>query len=122
MANRIFDQFRLSIEKKVVDLFVSVAFGAAGAPTLLNGKGIESVTQVATGEYDIVLDDFYYDLLQFEGSLLAAAAEDLDFQLKAVDLDTKTISIFTKSGATPTDPSDGSQAFLKLGLSNTGIK
>lgn len=56
MANRYFNQFRLSLEKQVVDIFAQVTFGAAGAPTLsgVNSKGVVSCTRNSTGTYTFV--------------------------------------------------------------------
>lgn len=54
MASRNFTQFRLTLEKRVVDLFAKVSFGASGAPTLLQGKGIVSVTRLSAGQYTFV--------------------------------------------------------------------
>ena len=122
MANRYFDQFRYSLEKKVVDLFAHVSIGAAGVATIVRAKGIESVVRGATaGKYKITLEDRYNYLLFLKAVQIAAASEDLTFQIEAQDMDTKTIDILCKAAAVDTDPSNGSELLLQLSLSNTSI-
>lgn len=74
MANRYFNQFRLSLEKQVCTIFANVAFNASSAPVLsaANSKGVVSITRNNTGLYTFVfgtknsvgptLYDTYYKL------------------------------------------------------------
>lgn len=56
MANRLYRQFRNTLEPQVVDIFAQVSFGSSGAPTLsaANSKGVVSVSRTATGRYVFV--------------------------------------------------------------------
>lgn len=73
--NRLYNQFRLALEKRIVDLYAQVAIGATGAPTLnlSKSKGIASITRNSAGLYTIVLQDNYVDLLMFNHAVFLAA-------------------------------------------------
>lgn len=75
MANRRWEQFQLSLEKAVVNLYGSVAIGATGAPTLsaTKSKGIASIARNSAGKYTITLSDVYQRLMAFDYCLVAAA-------------------------------------------------
>ena len=111
------------MERAVVKLYAEVAIGATGAPSLIYGNGIETVDRTAAGEYLVTLQDYYYRLLDLNGSLEAVAGEDLRFQIKeeAVKAD-KTLSIFCLAGAVAVDPSDGSKLRLEITLKNSGMR
>lgn len=110
------------MERAVVSLFAEIAIGATGAPTLLAGNGIESVTRSAAGEYLVTLQDSYYRLLGLNGVLEAAAGEDIRFQVKEEAIkNSKTFSFFCLAGAVATDPSDGSKVRLEIVLKNSGM-
>jgi hypothetical protein len=117
----LFNQFVYSFEQRLTDLFCVFAVGAAGAPTLTasTSKGIESVTRTGAGAYDIVLERKYVALLVDSFSHEAAAAEDLTYQISAVNFATRTISIITKAAAVATDPSNGSTIRLCFRLRNS---
>jgi hypothetical protein len=63
MANARLFQFRYSHERDLVDVMLKVSIGAAGAPTIVNGKGVTSITRNSTGKYTIVLKDNYNVLM-----------------------------------------------------------
>jgi hypothetical protein len=81
MANRFYNQFRLALEKQIVDIYATVFIGTTGAPTLeswgsvgpgsptayasaTNGfKGVKSVTRNSAGNYTFVFNDNYQRLL-----------------------------------------------------------
>lgn len=73
MANREFNQFRCALEKRVIDLFASVKFGASGAPTATINKGITSVAQGAVGMYLFKLMDSYNRLVQADYTSMNSA-------------------------------------------------
>lgn len=124
MANRWFNQFQGTLEKGVVTLFLDVAIGATGAPTLSRGKGVASIARSGAGTYLVTLQDKYVRLLSFgharlvdgdpAGPLVNLLAEDvasaktLSFQCNAVD------------GTTATDPAEGERVLLRIELSNSG--
>ena len=76
MANRLFNQFGLALEKSVVCLYGQFTVGAAGAPTIIaaKSKGIASVSRLSAGRYQITLQDTYIDLLMFDATILSTAA------------------------------------------------
>ena len=62
MGSKLLNEFRYSLEKKPVDLFLQAAIGATGAITLntANSKGIKSITKESTaGQYTVVFNDAY---------------------------------------------------------------
>jgi hypothetical protein len=122
MANRNFHR-KQALEREVKDLYLEVSFGATGAPTIVKGLGIASIDRNSAGDYTITLSDQYHgDLKYFNGVLLKSSAEDLYFQVKAVDVvSAKTIRILCLTGASATDPSSGSKAYFKIELKNSTI-
>ena len=115
-------QFPLSYERNPVSAFLRVAIGASGAPTIQRGKGITSITRTGAGEYDIVLDENFYDLLSIFTTELNASAQDLGFQLTAVDTATKTISVGFKA-STPAfaDPANGSVIYMEMKVYQSSV-
>lgn len=123
MANRTFNDAQ-ALEKEVKTLFAKISIGATGAPTLVKpgSLGIESVARSAQGDYLITLEDKYPALMGVQGILLDSSAEDITFQVKAEDVDgAKTISVFTNTAGTATDPSNGSVILLTIHLKNTSV-
>lgn len=121
MANRNFNR-KQALEKEVKELYAKLTFGGAGAVTLTEGVGIASVAKSATGDYLVTLQDAYVKILQFEGILLKSTAEDIRVQVKAESVaSAKTVSFFTLTGASPTNPSSGAIIYLKLELKNSTV-
>lgn len=120
---RMYQQFQYTIERMLVTLFCQVDFGAAGAPTLDTGtsKGVESVTRTGAGTYDIVFQDKFFALIDLQAMFQAAAAEDLDWQISAVNLATKTITVKSRAAAADTDPSNGSKVYFSISFRNTSV-
>lgn len=104
MANRLFQQFRFSLEKQVVELWFKATIGASGAPTLVaaDSKGVASISRNSAGEYTITLQDTYVKLLDASFCQLLAggvnAAPVACLQSEAV-ASTKTIVVQFSSGA-----------------------
>lgn len=82
--NRRLNQFRHSLEHKLVDVFANVTVGAAGAVTLdtENSKGVLSITNDATGKYTFVFGskqgtanvlDTYVKLLAVSATFVGAS-------------------------------------------------
>lgn len=123
MANRNFNR-KQALEREVKDLYLEVSFGATGAPTIVSGVGITSITRNDAGDYTIVLDDRYHGGLKyFDGVLLDAAAEDIYFQLQEsrVASATKDLDIFCLTGSSATDPSNGSKAYFKFEVKTSTV-
>lgn len=126
MANRLFYQFRLSLEKSIVDLFGKVTIGASGAPTLVtaSSKGIASITKNSTGRYTIVLQDSYYGLLNGQIIIVnstAPAAPNVRIVSEAVaNAASKAIVIqFSIADGTATDPGSGEAFLMSFQLKNS---
>lgn len=128
MANRMFSQLQLSLEKAVVKLWAKVAIGATGAPTLsaANSKGISSITRAAAGNYTITLQDKYVKLLGFQCTFMDAAGLP-DAPMVALDTDTDVtatspiIHFYTASSAgVAADPANGETMYIEITLSNSG--
>ncbi len=119
MANRNF-QRKQALEKEIKELYLKCTFGASGAVTANSKVGIASIAKSATGDYLITLQDKYVSLKNVSGVFLNSSAQDIRIQLKAEDVDVaKTLSIYTLTGVTPTDPASGSSLLLKIELKNT---
>jgi len=122
MANRRFYGDR-SLQREVIRLYMEVAVGSTGAPTLTTGAnlGIASITRAAAGDYDVVLEDNYTEIIKLNGALLDAASEDIVFQLAVRDAQASggaTFSFFTNTDATATEVSDGATMQMEIVLRN----
>lgn len=126
MANRLFQQFRYSLEKNVVELFAQVTYGATGAPTLVtaNSKGIKSVVRNSAGNYTITLQDTYFKFLGVDLTPVVPTgtpAAPVQFMVsQAVTSQTApTIVLQYLNGTTATDPASGESVFLTIALGNS---
>jgi hypothetical protein len=126
MANRRLEQFRLSAEKQVVDLYGVITIGATGEPTLTRAKNIASCTRNSAGQYTIVLDDVYNQLIgidvMFYAGTSAAAAPMVVLESNSIST-TKTFIIQCRAidNSTATDPADGEIMYLHIALRNSSI-
>ena len=121
MANRNFNPVQ-ALDKEVKHLYANISIGASGAPTLNAALGIASVARDNAGDYTLTLDDKYNKLLMFKGQILDAASEDIVVQ-PAVDAVASgpSVSFFTNTAATATDPSNGSTLLIELVLRNSSV-
>lgn len=126
MANRYFNQFRLSLEKSVVDLFADITFGGTGAPTLVaaNSKGIASVSRTSAGLYVVTLSDSYVTpLLMLNHRFInatAPAAPGLYITAQAVGtVAAPTVTIQFNAAGSATDPGSGEEVILQFTLRNS---
>lgn len=83
--------------------------------------GVTSMTRSGTGQFTIVLDDVYYAFKSVKGMILKATGEDIRFQLKSQSLTTKTVIMFTTTGATATEPSENLQFYIRFDLKNSTV-
>jgi hypothetical protein len=128
MANARLFQFRYSHERDLVDVMLKVAIGTAGAPTILNGKGVASITRNSAGKYTIVLKDNYNVLLDVDVMSICPApgptAPQASITSETVN-STKTI-VLQMSGPTAagntalvaTDPASGDVLMIHMTLRN----
>lgn len=128
MANRRFrSQFRFGHEAMVVELFMKMDIGAVGAPTLdvKASKGIESVTRLGAGQYEITLEDRYVKLLHMDddqrNGATAPAAPMVQVESDTVSSDKKIVIQYRDVAQAATDPADGEEQRLKLTLSNSTV-
>lgn len=125
MAMRWFNQFRLSLEKQVVDLYAKVTIGAAGAPTLVVGasKGVASVAKNAAGKYTLTLSDQYYGFLGIDVKVLNATspAAPINYVVsQAVTSATPTVVVqFLSDASVATDPANGEALYFQIKLKNS---
>jgi hypothetical protein len=126
--NRLYYQFRLALEKRIVDLFGKVTIAGSGAPTLVaaSSKGIASISRASAGLYNITLQDKYVGLLNVQiATMLAAGAPDAVggwiIRSEAVAT-TKVIQVLFVDGAgAAIDPDDGATLFLTIQLKATTV-
>lgn len=133
MANRRFEQFQLSLEKKVVNLFLKVSFGSTGAPTIVKGKGICSIVRNSAGKYTITYGipasatdpaktDTYASLLGVQHQFLNATAPAAPgMYIVADNAASGTIQVQFNAAGTATDPGSGENVLMHLKLSNSSI-
>lgn len=122
MANRNFNRAQ-NLEKEVKSLFLDVAIGAAGAPTLTKALGTTSITRNSAGLYTIVLDDKYTRLMAVEIRNLAAVAQGLNFELVSETVSTSKTIVFRcldlDGTPTETDPANPSRLLIRIDLKNS---
>lgn len=123
MANRIFYDIQ-GLQRELKILVAEVAIGATGAPTLnvAGSKGVASISRAGAGDYDVVLDDKYSEVVFFAANIFDPASEDIRGQLAVRDADATgggTFSFFTNTGGTATDPSNGATLQLLIICRNT---
>lgn len=123
MANRFGNQFQVTLEKRVTDIYAKVTFGTSGAPTLVasGSKGVLSVTRNSAGTYTFVFGvtqngakalDVYYKLVatsvtfDTSGTSAAPAAPGLYIKSNQVNVaNTASLQIvLTNTSGTATDP------------------
>ena len=130
MANRDFKNFQAA-EREVKRLYLKATIGASGAPTLVaaDSLGVKSIARVTTGDYLVTFGtpsggtEKYNKLLWADGKLLDTSGEDIRVQL---DVDTVssagTLSFYTVTGATPTDPTNGATLLMVFDVKNSSVK
>ena len=127
MANRRFQNFQ-AYDREVKRLYCKATIGASGAPTLVsdNSLGIKSIGRNSAGDYTVTFGDSsvidkYNKLLWADGKLLDAAGEDIRVQIQVDAVTSGTVQVLTLTGATPTDPTNGSTLFLVFDLKNSSV-
>lgn len=124
MANRLLQQFTFSTEKMPVQLYAQVSFGAAGAPTLVQGNSfVQSITRNSAGNYTILLKDAYNRLMGVHHSFLnatAPASPGMYISAQSVS-SAKTIGIIFNAAGTATDPGSGENVYLVIFLKNSSV-
>ncbi len=132
MANRNFNQFQWSLEKKLVNLFANTVGGGTGVNMTLQSwndqsgttgalataasggfKGVKSVTRNGTGDFTFTFQDNYRRLLDVSGNALAVDGSTtplaVAYWIKAVNPlasggATVRIITYLATPGTPVDP------------------
>lgn len=103
----------------------TLAGGVDAGFTLTRGYGISSISQTATGEYKIELEDKFFFFLYINLIVVGSTARDFDFQVKEYDVNptsgTPYITIYTLTGATPTQLNDSDIIHGEITLKNTSV-
>lgn len=127
MNSRLF-QFRYSYERDVAEIFLKVAIGASGAPTIVNGKGVVSITRNSAGKYTILLKDNWYVLMGLSMTTTVASgmpAAPVMFMVSEQVNNVSTPQLVVQcAGATDastttlvaTDPGDGETLLIKIAV------
>lgn len=124
MANRRFYQIRLSYERDIVDIYVKVAIGAAGAPTILNAKGVVTVIRNSAGNYTLNLRDNFNVLLDVDSKFIsgasAPAAQNVNIVSETVISTTAPALIIQarNSAGVATDPASGEIMIVRITARN----
>jgi len=123
MANRDFKDVQ-SNYREVKDVYLKVAIGATGAPTIDTfSGGYASIARNSAGDYTITMVDGYEDLVGFDVTLLSTTDTDLTFHLDAVGFPSaKTVGFRCQTAGTPTDPGSGDTLYIQLSLRNSSQK
>lgn len=121
MANRTFNK-KQALEKEVKEIYVDIAIGGTGAPTLTRGTGVASVARSSTGVYLITLQDKYMRLMAAQASVVTPSAEDIEVQLAAESVaSAKTVTLRCHTAGVATDPASGDRILVRLDLKNSSV-
>lgn len=122
MANSRLFQFRYSYQRDMVDIVARVAIGASGAPTLLAGKGIVSISRVSAGRYLVTLKDNFRKLAMVDQVAVSASAPAAPSMFVAVDnvssATAPSITIQMNAAGVATDPASGEVLLLRISTVN----
>lgn len=118
------------LEAKPVNLFASVAIGAAGAPTLsvAASKGIKSITRVSAGKYTVTLDSSYFRFLDFDvvttNATGISAAPNVAIVSGGTNVGTQgagTVQFVCSTGGVATDPASGDVLTIRITVSDSSV-
>ncbi len=121
---KIYEQFSYSLVKKLVSIFMKVAIGASGAPTLSasDSKGVASIVRNSAGNYTVTFSELYYAFVMASFLQLKSSAEDVTFQVLAVSMSAKTVQFLCKDGAgAAVDPSSGSTLYAEFKFKESSV-
>lgn len=124
MANSRLFQFRYSYERDLVDIYAKVTFGASGAPTLSNAKGVVSITRNSAGNYTLLLKDNFYLLMDAQAVFKSGSSAPAAPAMNIVSEQVNTVSApqmviqFRDIAAAAADPASGEVAYLKITCRN----
>jgi len=124
MANRNFNRKQV-LEKEIKEIYLKVAIGASGAPTLVAraNVGVTSISRSSAGVYVITLQDKYMRLMHSSVRIMAPVAENLTTQVVSENVAVaKTITFRCVNGTVATDPASGDNFLIALQLKNSSVR
>lgn len=126
MANRKFQQFRYSLEREIVELFLQFTpdqTGTSGSCTKAYGLGISGINKVSTGRFQIVLEDKYNKLLEVSAiPVKSTYASHLTPQIVSESVaSAATIDIGFSNGSALANPGTDEPFKVRVTLRNSGI-
>jgi hypothetical protein len=121
MANRYFrSQFVYNKHTKPCLINGKVSLSAAAAVTSFDMPGVASVTKNGTGNYDVVLDDVFFELACATTGIVDST-EDLAINLKSFNLPSKTFSFETKVAGVVADVADACEVHISLFFNDSSV-
>jgi hypothetical protein len=128
MANRAFNR-KQALDKEIKEIYVQVAIGASGAPTLSpsNSVGVASVVRNSIGRYTVQLQDNYIALRQITQSRELAsgapgAVGGMVVRTNSVSTTGAITLEFVDTAGAAVELVSGSILRLKLDLKNSSAK
>lgn len=119
MANLYFHNPQ-TVERSAKKMHLEVSIGASGAPTLVRGINITSITRNSAGLYTIVLPKFN-KFLSAHFTRLLATVESGSVQLTAVNAAAGTVQFMTIIAGAAADLSSGTVLYIDLEYKNTAV-
>lgn len=123
--NRYLQQFRLSFERQVVEYFIKVSIGAAGAPTIVEAKGVKSIVRNSAGNYTILLSDPSNQLKDvFSQSISGSSAQAAPLMtivseaVATAAAPTVILQYRAIDNSTATDPASGEVLLIRISTRN----
>lgn len=101
------------------DGVVATFSGGAVGTSLTSKLGISSIVQSATGQFDVTFEDKWYALKFAKMKFKKTTGEDIRMQIKSDSVTSGSLVIFTVTGATATNPSNGLPFYVRFDLKNT---
>lgn len=110
-------------------LFGKISFGASGAPTIAanTSMGINSISRVSAGKYNITLSHSYFALLNLKhvfnsGSSAPASPGMYISSDTSSSVSAPVIQIVFNAAGTPTDPASGEIVLLDICLQKSSVR
>lgn len=122
MANRNYNR-KQALEKEVKEIYLEASIGAAGAPTLVRGLGVTSITRTGTGDYTIQLQDKYNRLMCASISVEYPSPQTLFSRVdhESVAIDGKIYIGFGTTGDSSRELTNGSVLKIRFDLKNSSV-
>ncbi len=128
MANKMAFQFRYSYERDVTEIYMKVAIGGTGAPTIASGnaKGVASISRTSPGLYVITLSQTYNRLLDVSSQSISGSSAQAAPMMTIVSetvatAATKAITLQYRAidNSTATDPASGEVLLIRIAVRNS---